>query len=87
MDDDLISGIIGGSWKRRQERPQPMRMRTSARPGSLRNLIESDDDDDNVRLNITDQSVNLDNLDIHNIDEPKIDLLPDLLIDEIEILE
>lgn len=49
--------------------------------------MESDDDDDNVRLNITDQSVNLDNLDIHNIDEPKIDLLPDLLIDEIEVLE
>ena len=28
-----------------------------------------------------------DNLDIHNIEEPKLDLLPDLLIDEIEVLE
>jgi hypothetical protein len=46
-----------------------------------------DDDDDNVKLTITDQSFNLDNLDIHNIEEPKLDLLPDLLIDEIEILE
>jgi hypothetical protein len=45
------------------------------------------DDDDNVKLNISDQSFNLDNLDIHNIEEPKLDLLPDLLIDEIEILE
>ena len=39
------------------------------------------EDDDNVKLNITDEVFNLDNLDIHNIDEPKLDLLPDLLID------
>jgi hypothetical protein len=46
-----------------------------------------DDDDDNVKLTISDQSFNLDNLDVHNIEEPKLDLLPDLLIDEIEVLE
>lgn len=48
---------------------------------------EDDDEDDNVKLNISDQSFNLDNLDIHNIEEPKVDLLPDLLLDEIEVLE
>lgn len=48
---------------------------------------ELEDDEDNVKLTITDQSFNLDNLDIHNIEEPKLDLLPDLLIDEIEVLE
>jgi hypothetical protein len=48
---------------------------------------EYDEDDDNVKLTISDQPFNLDNLDIHNIEEPKLDLLPDLLIDEIEILE
>lgn len=48
---------------------------------------ESEDDDNNIKLNISDQSFNLDNLDIHNIEEPKLDLLPDLLIDEIEVLE
>ena len=48
---------------------------------------ELDDDSDNVKLTISDQSFNLDNLDIHNIEEPKLDLLPDLLIDEIEVLE
>lgn len=46
-----------------------------------------DDDDDNIKLNISDQDFNLDTLDIHNIEEPKLDLLPDLLIDEIEVLE
>jgi hypothetical protein len=46
-----------------------------------------DDDDDNVKLKISDQSFSLDGLDVHNIEEPKLDLLPDLLIDEIEILE
>jgi GTP:adenosylcobinamide-phosphate guanylyltransferase len=49
--------------------------------------MESEDDDDNVKLQISGESFNLDNLDIHNIEEPKLDLLPDLLIDEIEILE
>ena len=45
------------------------------------------EDDDNVKLTISDQAFNLDNLDVHNIEEPKLDLLPDLLIDEIEVLE
>jgi hypothetical protein len=48
---------------------------------------EEDDDNNNIRLNISDQSFSLDNLDVHNIEEPKLDLLPDLLIDEIEVLE
>ena len=50
--------------------------------------LESDDDDDedNVKLNISEQTVSLNDFDIHNIDEPKIELLPDLLIDDIEIL-
>ena len=47
----------------------------------------NDDDDDNVKLKISDQSFSLDGLDVHNIEEPKLDLLPDLLIDEIEVLE
>jgi hypothetical protein len=48
---------------------------------------EEDDDDDNVKLTISDQTFNLDYLDLHNIEEPSIDLLPDLLIDDIEILD
>jgi len=49
--------------------------------------LENEDDDDNIRLNISDQSFQLDSLDVHNIEEPKIELLPDLLIDDIEVLE
>jgi hypothetical protein len=50
--------------------------------------LESDDEDDedNVKLNISEQTVSLNDFDIHNIDEQKIELLPDLLIDDIEIL-
>jgi hypothetical protein len=53
-----------------------------------RKLDESDDDDDddNVKLKISDQNVELNSLDIHQISEPNINLLPDLLIDDIEIL-
>jgi hypothetical protein len=48
---------------------------------------ESEDDNDSLKLNISDQDFSLDALDINNIEEPKLDLLPDLLIDEIEVLE
>ena len=48
---------------------------------------EEEADDDSPKLQISTQTFNLDALDIHNIEEPSIDLLPDLLIDEIEILE
>jgi hypothetical protein len=45
------------------------------------------EDDDNDKISISDQSFQLDTLDIHNIEEPRLDLLPDLLIDDIEVLE
>ena len=47
---------------------------------------EEEDDDDSDKLTISSQSFNLDALDIHNIEEPPIELIPDLLMDEIEIL-
>jgi hypothetical protein len=46
-----------------------------------------EEDDSNEKLKISDQPFNLDVLDVHNIEEPKLELLPDLLIDDIEILE
>ena len=46
-----------------------------------------EEEDDNVKLKISDQVFNLDTLDVHNIEEPRLELLPDLLIDDIEILE
>ena len=48
---------------------------------------DDDDDDDNVKLQIFDQDVKLDNLDIHTIDVPEFKLEPDLLLDDIEVLE
>lgn len=47
---------------------------------------EEDDDYDNVKLNISNQSVSLSDLDVHVMDEPKIELFPELLIDDIEVL-
>ena len=54
-----------------------------------RKLSESDDDDDDdiEKLKISDQHIVLDHLDVHDLVEPSMDLLPDLLIDEIEVLE
>jgi hypothetical protein len=53
-----------------------------------RRLEEANDDsDDNIRLNISNESVSLDSLGLLSIEEPKMDLLPDLLLDEIEVLD
>lgn len=54
-----------------------------------RKMDESEADDDetpNVKLKIFDDSASLDNLDIHNIDPPSLNLNSDLLLDDIEIL-
>ena len=48
--------------------------------------LDDDDDDDNVKLNISNQSVSLSDFDVHVMDEPKIELFPELLIDDIEVL-
>ena len=47
---------------------------------------EDDDDDGNSRLKIMDEDVQLGNLDVHNIEEPEMNLIPDLLLDDIEVL-
>lgn len=46
--------------------------------------IESDE---NLKLNISSEPFNLSTIDVHNIEEPTIELLPDLLIDNIEVLD
>jgi hypothetical protein len=54
---------------------------------TLRNIqrkMEEEDDDD--KLKISDQDVELGNLDIHIIGQPGVKLEPDLLLDDIEIL-
>jgi len=50
--------------------------------------LEGDDDDGigGGRLQISDQNVDLSNLDLHVIDEGKMDILPDLLLDDVEVL-
>ena len=48
---------------------------------------EEDDDDDSDKIRITDQNISLNDFDVHNIDEPIQNMIPDLLFDDIEILE
>jgi uncharacterized protein YdeI (YjbR/CyaY-like superfamily) len=48
---------------------------------------EADEEDANEKLNISGETVELSGLDIHEFEDPTMKLLPDLLIDDIEILE
>ena len=52
-----------------------------------RRLETDEDESENQRLQISDESVNLDSLDVHIIDEPELETLPDLIIDDIELLD
>ena len=45
-----------------------------------------DDDDDNIKLKISNENISLSDIDVHVMDEPKLELMPDLLIDDIEVL-
>ena len=52
--------------------------------------LETDDDDDfgvQPKLLISNEDVNLDSLDVHIIGEPELETLPDLVIDDIELLD
>lgn len=79
-DDGSISNVIAPKSIERLEEISQLR-------NQQRKMEEEEEEDDNVKLKISDQVFNLDTLDVHNIEEPKLELLPDLLIDDIEILE
>jgi hypothetical protein len=52
-----------------------------------RKIEEENDNESNEKISISNEPYQLNSLDIHTIEEPKLDLLPDLLIDDIEVLE
>jgi hypothetical protein len=58
----------------------------SVERNAQRKLETEDDDDGDSRLKIMDEDVQLGNLDVHNIEEPEMNLIPDLLLDDIEVL-
>jgi hypothetical protein len=58
----------------------------SAIRNEQRKLDSNDDDESEERLKISDQNIDLGPIDIHVIDPPSVDLLPDLLLDDIEVL-
>jgi hypothetical protein len=49
--------------------------------------IDEAEESEGDKIKIYDDFINLDAMDIHVIDEPTLQLLPDLLIDDIEVLE
>jgi hypothetical protein len=54
---------------------------------NLRNIQRKmEEDDDNDKLNISDENIDLDHLDIHVIGEKSINLEPNILLDDIEVL-
>jgi hypothetical protein len=81
-ENNLVSNVNAPKSIERLEEISEMR--------NIQRKKEADSDlenNDNIKLNITNDSIELGDLDIHVIDEPKLNLIPDLLIDEIEILD
>jgi hypothetical protein len=48
--------------------------------------LDEAEESDGDKIKIYDEFVNLDAMDIHVIDEPQLKLLPDLLLDDVEVL-
>jgi hypothetical protein len=59
----------------------------SEQRNNQRKIESADDENENIKLNISDENIELDNLDVHIINEPELEMLPDLIIDDIEVLE
>ena len=77
-DDGTITNVVAPkSIPQLEERAMQRRMEEAAQSTP----------DMSDKLHISDQSFSLDALDVHSIEEPAIELLPDLLMDEIEVLE
>jgi len=54
---------------------------------NLRNIQRKmEEEDDNDKLNISDENIDLDHLDIHVIGEKSINLEPNILLDDVEVL-
>jgi hypothetical protein len=78
-DDGTVTSIVAPkSIPQLEERAQQRRLE-EAEAQSAPDMSD--------RLHISDQSFSLDALDVHSIEEPALELLPDLLMDEIEVLE
>lgn len=78
-DDGTITSVVAPkSIPQLEERAQQRRLDEAEAQGTP---------DTSDRLHISDQSFSLDALDVHSIEEPALELLPDLLMDEIEVLE
>lgn len=48
---------------------------------------EMEEEDNNIRLQISDQPFDINKLDVHDVEESKMELLPELIFDEIEVLD
>jgi len=77
-DDDIVSNVNAPKSIERLEEISQLR--------NQQRKMEEDEDEES-KLVISDQEFTLDALDLHNIEEPKLELLPDLIIDDVEILD
>ena len=78
-DDGTITSVVAPkSIPQLEERAQQRRIEEAATESAP---------DMSDKLHISDQTFSLDALDVHSIEEPALELLPDLLMDEIEVLE
>lgn len=47
---------------------------------------EEEGEEENEKISISNENISLGDMDVHILDEPKIDILPDLLLDDVEVL-
>lgn len=87
--DNIDSAI--STDKREEKIAAPKDIATLEEIGNMRHearkMEEEDDDEPSGRLIIGDDNVTLDHTDVHDLEPASVNVMPDLLIDDIEILE
>jgi len=85
--DDVDRVVTGGGSEELVTAPKSIeRLEEISTLRNMQRKIEEEEENNNEKLNILDESVNLDSLDVHVINPPELKLENDILLDNIEIL-
>jgi len=85
--DDVDRVVTGGGSEELVTAPKTIeRLEEISTLRNMQRKIEEEEENNNEKLNILDEPVNLDSLDVHVINPPELKLENDILLDNIEIL-
>jgi hypothetical protein len=85
--NDVDSAIYSDNREERIDAPKNVeRLEEISNLRNIQRKMEEEDEYEEDKINISDQYASLSDFDVHNIDEPLSNLIPDLIFDDVEVL-